>query len=110
MEPAMSSDMVPDTTVEYRLGYQSVTPTVHDMTLHTPTSHLSHAELPSTSEMAADCRQVVSALRLERVVQAASRPAPSIRFEDYPREVAKREIRVDAAAARIANALHLHLD
>ena len=39
-----------------------------------------------------------------------SPPAPSIRFEDYPTEVAKREIRVTDAAARIANALHLHLD
>ncbi len=35
---------------------------------------------------------------------------PSIRFEDYPAEVGKREIRVTDAAARIANALHLHLD
>ena len=35
---------------------------------------------------------------------------PSIRYEDYPAEVGKREIRVSDAAARIANALHLHLD
>ena len=39
-----------------------------------------------------------------------SRPAPSIRYEDYPAEVGKREIRVSDAAARLANALHLHLD
>ena len=47
---------------------------------------------------------------LEQAVQAAARPAPSIRYADYPREVAKREIRVTEAAARLANALHLHLD
>ena len=35
---------------------------------------------------------------------------PSIHFEDYPREVRKREIAVSDAAARLANALHLHLD
>ena len=35
---------------------------------------------------------------------------PSLEYDDFPREVAKREIAVDEAAARIANALHLHLD
>lgn len=80
------------------------------MTFQTPTAHLTHAELSTTSEMAADCREVVSTLRLERVVSAISKPAPSLRFEDYPREVSKHEIQVSAAAARIANALHLHLD
>ena len=41
---------------------------------------------------------------------AASEPAPSLTYDDFPREVPKREIRVDEAAQRIANALHLHLD
>ena len=48
--------------------------------------------------------------RLESVARAAARPAPSLTYADYPREVSKREIRVDEAAQRIANALHLHLD
>ena len=48
--------------------------------------------------------------RIERAAKAAVAPPPSIRFEDYPAEVDKREIRVSDAAARIANALHLHLD
>ncbi|MGZ4428192.1 MAG: hypothetical protein ACXVW2_15935 [Nocardioidaceae bacterium] len=73
---------------------------------------------PSTAhEMTADCRAVEAALRLperrtaaERAAKAAARPAPSIRFEDYPREVRKREIAVSDAAARLAAALHLHLD
>ncbi|WP_258236379.1 hypothetical protein [Nocardioides campestrisoli] len=48
----------------------------------------------------------MSSLRLDRVARAAVRPAPSIHFEDYPREVHKSEIRVSAAAARLAGALY----
>ena len=48
--------------------------------------------------------------RLERAAQAAVATPPSIHYADYPAEVGKREIRVSDAAARIANALHLHLD
>jgi hypothetical protein len=99
-----------DTTVGYWFPYQSVTPSVAVMTYSTPGSHLTYAELSTPSEMAADARGVVSSLRLERVVRAVTEQAPSIHFEDYPREVEKHEIRVSAAAARIANALHLHLD
>ena len=64
--------------------------------------------------MAADGREASRHLglqsRLERVAQAAVSPAPSLRFDDYPAEVGKRDIRISDAAARIANALHLHLD
>ena len=68
--------------------------------------------------MAADGREAGRNLgldaRLERRFDRAARAAvgapPSIRFEDYPAEVGKREIRVSDAAARLANALHLHLD
>ena len=60
--------------------------------------------------MLADCRAVGRHLRLERAARAAVSGPPSIRYEDYPAEVGKREIRVSDAAARIANALHLHLD
>ena len=42
--------------------------------------------------------------------EAASRPAPSLHYDDFPREVPKREIRIDEAAQRLADALHLHLD
>ncbi len=73
-------------------------------------SHLVHDELATPAEMAADCRAAGRNLRLERAARAAVEPAPSIRYEDYPREVGKREIRVSDAAARLANALHLHLD
>ncbi len=75
-------------------------------------------ELGTPAEMAADGREagrhlnlpVGSEGHLERAARAAVAPAPSIRFEDYPVEVGKREIRVFDAAARLANALHLHLD
>ena len=60
--------------------------------------------------MYADARATRDRLRLERVARAAVRPAPSLTYDDFPREVSKREIRVDEAAQRIANALHLHLD
>jgi hypothetical protein len=75
---------------------------------------LAHDELGTPAEMAADCTEVGRNLGLERRLERAARAAvaapPSIRFEDYPAEVGKREIRVSDAAARIANALHLHLD
>jgi hypothetical protein len=61
-------------------------------------------------DMYADARAARRNLRLERVARAAVEPAPSLRYDDFPREVPKREIRVDEAAQRIANALHLHLD
>ena len=61
-------------------------------------------------DMYADARAARRNLRLERVARAAVRPAPSLEYADFPREVRKREIRVDEAAPRIANALHLHLD
>lgn len=73
-------------------------------------SHLSHSELSTPDEMAADARHATRALHLERVVRAASRPAPGLTFEEYPREVRKRDIPITAAAARLAGALHLHLD
>ena len=60
--------------------------------------------------MAADCRAIGANLRLERALRAAVKAPPSIHFEDYPSDVPKREITVSEAAARIANALHLHLD
>jgi hypothetical protein len=73
-------------------------------------AHLAHDELGTPAEMAADCREVGRHLRLDRIAKAARSEAPSLRFEDYPAEVGKREIRISEAAARLANALHLHLD
>ena len=84
------------------------------MTTSPHPSHLVHDELGTPAELAADCRATGRNLglgsRLERAAQAAVATPPSLRFEDYPTEVGKREIRVSEAAARLAGALHLHLD
>ena len=75
---------------------------------------LAYDDPASPAEMHADCEQVGHNLgferRLARAAEAATEPAPSIHFEDYPREVPKREIRVSEAAQRLANAMELHLD
>jgi hypothetical protein len=81
----------------------------------TPDPHrLAYDDAASMAEMYSDCEQVGRNLglerRLARAAEAATEPAPSIHFEDYPREVPKREIRVSEAAQRLANALELHLD
>lgn len=75
---------------------------------HGGDAHLVHDELSTPAQMSADCH--VAERRLARAAAAATRPAPSLLFEDFPHEVRKPEIRVDQAAARLASALHLHLD
>ncbi len=80
------------------------------MTTPNPRAPRAYDELSTPAQMRADARVAVANLRLERAARAATRQPPSLRFEDYPRDVAKREISVSEAAARLANALHLHLD
>jgi len=67
-------------------------------------------DLATPAQMREDCRAAGRHLRLERAADRVRRPAPSILFEDFPREVPKRDIEISAAAQRIANALELHLD
>ena len=67
-------------------------------------------DLATPAQMREDCRAAGRNLRLERAADRIGRPAPSILFEDFPREVPKREITISAAAQRLANALELHLD
>jgi hypothetical protein len=78
---------------------------------------LAYDDASTSSEMTSDCRAVEAALHLpkrrsaaERAATAATKPAPSILFEDYPREVKKPTIKVSEAAARIGAALDQHLD
>jgi len=78
---------------------------------------LPYDEAATTTEMSSDCRAVEAALHLptrptaaERATRAANRPAPSIRYEDYPREVAKPTLEVSAAASRLAAAVSTYLD
>jgi hypothetical protein len=69
-------------------------------------------DFSSPQQMHADCEALErNHPRLERAAKAAvEHTSPSLHFEDYPREVPKREIEIDDATARLANALHLHLD
>lgn len=78
---------------------------------------LAYDDASTATEMTGDCKAVEEALRLpeprtpgERAARAATAPAPSLLFEDYPREVHKQPIAISDAAARLGAALHLHLD
>jgi hypothetical protein len=73
-------------------------------------SHLTHAELDTPTRLREDGAAVGRALRLDRIAEAAVAGAPSLAYDAFPREIGKRDIEVSEAAARIANALHLHLD
>ena len=84
------------------------------MTDAKPSTRLAYDDLATPQEMSADCRAAGQNLRLHQLEKAArvavEREPQSLHFEDYPREVGKRDIRISDAAARLANALHLHLD
>lgn len=67
-----------------------------------------YEEIAAPSDMKADCEAV--SRRLEMAAVKATRPAPSIHFDEFPREQPKRGIEISDAAQRLANALHLHLD
>ena len=71
---------------------------------------MAYDDFETVASMHADCLQTETNLHLRKAAAIAVEPAPSIHFEDYPREVRKRDIEVTEAAARIANALNLYLD
>ncbi len=71
---------------------------------------LPHADLETLAAMRADCAAASENLPMARAARRAVRPAPSIHYDDFPRGIAKPEIRVDEAAARLARALHLGLE
>jgi hypothetical protein len=65
-------------------------------------TRLAYDDHATPAEMSRDCRAVSAALL---------RPAPSIHYDELPREVPKRgELAIPAAAARLAAALNLQLD
>ncbi|TNM45068.1 hypothetical protein FHP29_04440 [Nocardioides albidus] len=68
----------------------------------------SYEEIASPADLHADCQAVSH--RLQEAAVRATRPAPSIHFDERRREVPKRGIEISEAAQRLANALHLHLD
>jgi hypothetical protein len=67
-----------------------------------------YEEIDSPTELHSDCKAVNR--RLDRAARKAVETPPSIHFDDFPRDLPKREIQVSEAAQRLANALHLHLD
>ena len=81
------------------------------MTEQTPSARLPYADLSDPAAMARDCRAALGHnARLEQAARAAVSTPPSIHFDDFPTEVHKRDIEISEAAARLASALHLHLD
>ena len=110
MEPAINRDTTRNTTQRYDFGYPSVANSVDDMT-NRPLTRPAYDDFATPQQMHADCLEVGHNLRLQRAaVKALAADVPSLHFADYPREVRKRDITVSDAAARLANALHLHLD
>lgn len=68
----------------------------------------SYDELATPSDLRIDCEAVNR--QLAKVARKATLPAPSIHFDEMPRETRKRDIEISEAAQRLANALQLHLD
>ena len=101
MDPAMRRGTWPNTTDRYAFRYQSVGPSVADMTS-------SYDDLAAPRDMRADC--LATSARLEQALRLAGRPAPSLHFDEQSAEQPKREIRYSEAAVRIAGALHFHLE
>jgi hypothetical protein len=79
-------------------------------------THTSYDEIDTPAMLRADAAAAGRALHLpqitalDQVPMAAVAGARALAYDPSPREVAKREITVDEAAARIANALNLYLD
>ena len=69
----------------------------------------SYDDLATPAEMLADCH-AIGVLRLEQAARRATRPAPSLHFDEQPSERAKRSIEINEATARLAGALHFHLE
>jgi hypothetical protein len=74
---------------------------------------LAYDDQDSATQMHDDCTACASRITLphRRIDPAAvTLPAPSLAFDQFPREARKPEIEVSEAAAHLASRLHLHLD
>jgi hypothetical protein len=74
---------------------------------------LAYDDQDSAHQMHDDCTACGSRIALPRQRidnSSVTMPAPSLEFDQYPREARKPEIEVSAAAAHLAARLHLHLD
>lgn len=68
----------------------------------------SYDDLTTAADMQADCR--AASARLEQAARRAVRPAPSIHYDEQAGEQPKPRVEISAATARIAAALHFHLE
>lgn len=68
----------------------------------------SYDDLATAADMQADCR--AASARLERAARRAVRPAPSIHYDEQAGEQPKPRVEISEATARIAAALHFHLE
>jgi hypothetical protein len=72
---------------------------------------LAYDDQDTTLKMRTDCTACASQMGLpEQRISPEDLVAPSIEFDDFPREIRKPEITVSDAAAHLASRLHLHLD
>lgn len=74
---------------------------------------LAYDDQDSSSRMYDDCTACAGSIDLpRRRIDPASLavPAPSLTFDQYPRDVHERDIEVSDAAAHLAATFHLHLD
>jgi hypothetical protein len=73
---------------------------------------LAYDDQDTTVKMHLDCAACAAEIGLPAAPISPDllEQAPSIGYDDFPREIRKPEITVTAAAALLASQLHLHLD
>ncbi|ROR90428.1 hypothetical protein [Nocardioides aurantiacus] len=74
---------------------------------------LAYADQDPAPTMTSDCAACGERFHLahQRIEDGAvGRPAPSLAYDAFPREVRKARVTVSRAAAHLASRLHLHLD
>ena len=73
---------------------------------------LAYDDQDTTSKMHLDCTACAAQMGLSgrRISPELLERVPSIKYDDFPREIRKPEISVSAVAAHLASRLHLHLD
>ena len=73
---------------------------------------LAYDDQDTTGKMHLDCTACAAQMNIpqQRITPELVENAPSIEFDDFPREIRKPEITVTEATAHLAARLHLHLD
>ena len=73
---------------------------------------LAYDDQDTAGQMHVDCTACASAMSLpgRSIAAEVLGEAPSIEYDDFPREIRKPEITISDATAHLASRLHLHLD